>query len=496
MITKRQVAWGMGIAVAISILLHLPFLNLPPYSQHTWRQCTTLTVAENFYEEDMNIFLPRVNQRYEGNGITGSEFPLYEWLIAATYQVTGKAWWVHRIWSFLWTVLGAWAIAQISRRWWKSQASALLAFVFYLFSPELFYDGWIALPDPMALALVLTGFYYFDRWWETRKDRLLIPSAFFFILGGTIKLQYLGIGFLVLGMIVRDWKNLHLRIWLRLILFGGLVALIPIQWYRYSATLIQMNGLYDFGLDTKPAENLSQLLYVLKKNLLSDLPELLLGYVGTAGFLFLGFLFLRKGAGHRHPLFWPFLFFVLGFWGYHLMEIQVLEHHQYYMLPYLILLVPVAARGIDLLARNQWKFLGLFLGLQIILATARILPSRFANDDKMIPDAFWNTESREALRRAVPDDALIMTGPDESITINLFFLHKKGWGYNNKSMIMDTLYGSGKPNIEDAINRGCKYLITSDSHQDLMDLGVQPYLKDQIYYTDGFSVYALKPREE
>lgn len=496
MLTKRQIGWGMGIALAISFLLHLPFLNLPPYSQHTWRQALTLAMAENFYEEGMNLFLPRVNQRFDGNGITGSQFPLYEWLIAASYFIFGKAWWVHRIWSFLWTALGAWAIAQITKRWWKSEVAGLIAFVLYLFSPELFYDGWIALPDPMALALVLCGFLQFDKWWEKESPTLLISSAVFFILGGAVKLQYLGIGFLAVGMVLRDWKQMDLKRWVKLIGFAIPVAAIPLAWYRYSAKLIRESGLYDFGLEMKPAESLRQLLYVLKKNFVSDIPELLLGYVGLAGFVFLAFLFIRKRAWNAHPLFWPFFIFILGFSAYHLLEIRVLEQHQYYMLPYLILMIPAAARGLELLSRNKLLILGSFLGLQMLLAATRMIPSRFANADKMIPEAFWNEASRTALQNCIPDDALIMTGPDESVCINFFFLHKKGWGYNDKSMLMDTSYGAGKPYIEDAINRGCRYLITSNAHQDLVKLGVQPYLKEQVFFRDEFSVYALEHTEE
>ncbi|MDX5468401.1 MAG: glycosyltransferase family 39 protein [Bacteroidota bacterium] len=151
----------MLAAIAIAFLLRVPFLNSPPYSQHTWRQAITLTVAENFYEEDMNLFTPRVNQRFDGDGITGSQFPLYEWLLAGTYHVFGKEFWIARIWSFLWTILGALAILHIANRWWKNEAVAFTAFVFFLFSPEVFYDGWIALPDLMALALVLWGYAAF-----------------------------------------------------------------------------------------------------------------------------------------------------------------------------------------------------------------------------------------------------------------------------------------------------------------------------------------------
>lgn len=75
---QKQILLGIGIALLLSLALHLPFINKPPYGQHVWRQTFTLAMAENFYEESMNIFTPRVNQRFDGDGITGAQFPLYE----------------------------------------------------------------------------------------------------------------------------------------------------------------------------------------------------------------------------------------------------------------------------------------------------------------------------------------------------------------------------------------------------------------------------------
>jgi hypothetical protein len=65
-------------SILLTIVLHLPFLNLPPKSIHVWRQSHSLAVARNFYREEMNIFKTRVDNRMDGDGITGSHFPTFE----------------------------------------------------------------------------------------------------------------------------------------------------------------------------------------------------------------------------------------------------------------------------------------------------------------------------------------------------------------------------------------------------------------------------------
>ncbi|MDX5319624.1 MAG: hypothetical protein LPK45_01055 [Bacteroidota bacterium] len=310
-----------------------------------------------------------------------------------------------------------------------------------------------------------------------------------------MKLQYLGIGFLVAGELLREWKRISLKEWGSWLVYGLVVLLPPLAWYAYSAKLIQESGLYDFGLQTKPAESLEQALYVLKKNILSDLPELLLGYIAFGGLLFILILALRKGRLTQHPLFLPLLIFALGFSLYHVLELRVLEHHQYYMLPYLTVMIPLAAKGLVLFSKNRHGLWLTFLGIEVVLCAFRMIPSRFAGD-KMIPQAFWNEASRNALQKAIPEDALIITGPDESVCINFYFLHKKGWGYNHASMLMDTTYGNGKPYIQDAIQRGCEYLVTTDELSTLQALGVQPYLQAQVFQAEEFFIYRLQDPEE
>lgn len=478
-------AWYVVVAL-VSLALHFPFFDLPPSSQHVWRQTMTLTVADNFLYEDLNILHPRVNQRYDGNGITGMHFPLYEWILAGLYQIFGNHFWLHRAWSWLLSILGAMALARITNQWFNQKMVGFTAFALFLFSPEVFYDGFIALPDIMALAFCLWGLERFFAYWESQSQRTLLLSAILFMLGGAVKLQYLGIGFLVLGVVIRDRSKLNLKQILNLSYFAAIAVIPVLAWYRYAKHMIQKSGLADVGLELKPAESLEQALYVLKKNFISDLPELMLGYVAFAGLLLVVFRMIRHKTIKHHPLTWPILMFVLGYSVYHLIELKVLEHHQYYMLPYLTVLTPFAALGVVYLSKGRMVLFTLLLTAQVVLCGLRMIPARFTHPNKHVPEAFMQQESRMKLVESLPKGALVMAGPDLSRTIYFYFLQTKGWGYGEESDLFFRL-NNGKTNLQDAIDRGCQFLILNENMKPSDEL--KPYLAKQHIQVEDIRIY-------
>lgn len=84
-VDAKMPRWFWPLLLSLNFLLSAPFFSLPPASVHVWRQCNTMAVARNFYEESMNILQPRVDRRNATNGVTGMQFPSYEWLVAGSY---------------------------------------------------------------------------------------------------------------------------------------------------------------------------------------------------------------------------------------------------------------------------------------------------------------------------------------------------------------------------------------------------------------------------
>ena len=59
---------------------------------HIVRQADTADVARNLYQVSMNPFYPRIHSRGNGSGISGMEFPVYNFAVASIYKLTHHDW--------------------------------------------------------------------------------------------------------------------------------------------------------------------------------------------------------------------------------------------------------------------------------------------------------------------------------------------------------------------------------------------------------------------
>lgn len=484
------------LALLLNVCLHLPFFNRPPESMHVWRQCNTLAVARNFYQEDMNIFQPRVDNRFETNGVTGMNFPLYEYSVGALYKVFGEQFWVHRVFSLLVLSLGALGLFYVVTALGRSLVMANLSAIALLFFPDLFYFGINALPDIMALSFMIWGLYFFIRWHakaiETGQsaDGWLLLSALFLMLCGLIKLYFLLIGGFIAGLIIPQFRfYLNIKYILRLGVFGLISVAVPMLWYKYSIDLIKKTGLADFGLEVRHETNISNAISILTQNIISDLPELILNYV-NALFVAIAAFYIYKTKAYKHKYFTAFLFFVIGAVLYHVAELKQMRHHSYYMMPYYPVLAIIAGYGAYKLFQIKPKVLLLLLLLSPVICSTRIISSRWANPNKLVPVELYNEDSRARLQQVVNDDELCIISGDVSNCIYFYFLNKKGFCYAGEEQLLQQL-DSGELRIANNISRGATTLyIQTDTDPARSPLA--PYLKTLLLKEGSFYVYRLK----
>jgi hypothetical protein len=112
------------------VLTHLPFMKLPAVGNHVWRQCNTLAVAKNYADESMNLLEPRVDKRFEKSGITGPQFPAYEYILACMYRTMGFSEHYHRWLSLIFTLLSVWAMHKVISHYTGNPVHAAAGSVF------------------------------------------------------------------------------------------------------------------------------------------------------------------------------------------------------------------------------------------------------------------------------------------------------------------------------------------------------------------------------
>lgn len=479
------------LTFSLSIALHVGFLNMPPKSMHLWRQCHTLAVTRNFFEEGMNIFEPKVDNRFDTDGITGSQFPSFEFGLASIYHLTGEHYWVQRTYCLLLHLFGILGIYLLTKKLTNNLFLANLSAWAYTWSPLLFYYAITALPDNIALPFSIWGLYFFMLWFEKyveKKEKYILQMLgcfFFTTLAGLTKIQYLALGFFILTYLIGQRKKMNAFNWTFFSLFGIAASGLSVGWYLYARWLIEKSGLTDFGLHFNPVKNVWEGFEILFSNLTSSLPESILNYSAFTCLL-AAIYFQIKIKSSNSTLKAPFLIWSCVFVMYHIIELGQMRHHDYYMMAYMPILAIFSAYGAFKLAISKFRNIALILILlQPVLAFVRIVPPRFwagENDEKSI---FYSKIQLDKLQKCTDNKSLCIIGPDDSRCIFFYFLHKKGFGFGEE--------GLSKEQMENYISRGAKFLYTSKN--DIFLKGeLNPYIDNKICMEGGFYVYSLKNR--
>lgn len=460
----RRYPWRwLLLTISLHLLFHLPFIHLPPCSIHVWRQCNTLAVARNFYEEDNNILQPRVDRRYDTDGVTGMQFPAYEWGLAQIYRISGEQYGVHRMWSLLISSLTLVLLFSFFSRYANDPLAGVLASWFLCWSPEWFYHSMNALPDILAMMCGIGALAACMQWRVQKSSGMLLLTVMMITLSGLIKIQFGIFGLVIVTILLQDFfRGIISRSMMVVWSVAGILSVtLVVSWYQYANALIEQSGLYDFVLQLRPVDGgFIEAFAIVRKNLISDLPELLLNYAGFL-LLLLGLLVWYRTGRERSWLIFPsFLLFVI----WYVLMLGQMKVHQYYMLPLLFLAAfPMLHASRWLIAKQKSAILCSLLLLMPLLAAIRILPARWLKDDLGIPTAFANQQQLHSLIAAVPAADRVITVPDKSGCIWLYFLHKKGFSYEDETLF-DKNTGNGASELTAYKNRGARWVYMPDDY--------------------------------
>jgi hypothetical protein len=116
------------------------------------------------------------------------------------------------------------------------------------------------------------------------------------------------------------------------------------------------------------------------------------------------------------------------------------------------------------------------------------VPARWGKSDLGISQTFSDNSKLIKLKSFLPNNAKVIAGPDESGCIYLYFLHKKGYGYERATQL--TELKDGKLLLENYIYRGAEYLITSDALDIKNEMLINHY--DSIIQYNEFYIVKLK----
>ena len=469
----------------LSLLMHKPHLQKEIVSIHAWRQTQTQSTIISFLEEDFNILNPKRNDRGNGSGIFRMEFPLMQWVVAGISKFSGNVLLTTRTCMFLTGLLSVLGMYFLLFLLFGKPLPAIAGAWAFNFAPAFFYYTINPLPDNAALCCGIWGLAAFLFWTKNKNWITLLFSAMLLSLSALCKLPFM-LYFSFPGIfLLREWYEGEKKSPFRIILLT-IPALLPLAWYVKVIPTWKGNGIVGGVLDHPVS--LGNYLDFAVHHLVSTLPELLLNYASLPFFL-CGLFLLWKNKSSKKRLFLPFLMLGISILFYFFFELNMIEKiHDYYLFPFYPILFIITCYGIIQWSTFKPVFFKGLLFLLILLMPLTAWLRMHKRWDENSPG--FNKDLlvyKDQLRKAVPDDELCIAGNDMSHFIFFYYIHKKGWGFDNDMIDLSQM--------QNMIKKGAKYLYSDCRVVDGSE-NMKPYLDSLIFEAGSIKVFRLKTQAQ
>jgi hypothetical protein len=294
--------------LGFSLLVHLPGINSPLLDYHAYRQCQTAMMARNYARHGMHFLSPEVDM-YGPAVRTGTEFPIYSFLLALLYKASGIHEFLGRLLSCLFAAWGAVYLYRFVRRRLAERVALASALVMCVIPVHLYFTRGVQ-PEPMALWGLLGFLFYWDRWLGSDRVADWLRALALASLGPLLKLPFIYLVVPLGGWMASErfgrsaMKKPAVVAWLAVVF--GLTA----GWYAYAKTAPVSI------LPLTLREHLQNLRSILtwalwQDHFVSRFPELCATYSGCLLIIVGAWqLWKRREAWDAHWRFWFFWFFV------------------------------------------------------------------------------------------------------------------------------------------------------------------------------------------
>jgi hypothetical protein len=415
--------------------------NPPLEVSHNWRQTTVTMVARNFLEVDNNILYPRVDFAGEKTGITGMEFPIFNYSIYIVSEVFGYAHWYGRLINLIFSSFGLWFFYLLIKKYFKPDA-AFNATIILLFSIWFSFSRKI-MPDTFSMSLIISCIYFGSNYLENKgnpnKFWNLIFYTLLLTLGALAKLPsaYILIVFLILFL---D-KEISTQ---RKLLFSiaSFLAIIPVTiWYFYwFPHLVSTYDFWHFSMGKSLSEGATEIIEQLPLAL-ERFYNNALKYIGFFVFIVgLSFSIIKKNKA-------LLAIFGLSFIGYLIIILkagQIFTHHNYYIIPFVPIMALIAGYGL-----SQIKNKKIVITLLIVIAAEGVLNQQ--HDINIHTKSIALLDLEQHLNSVSNKDDLILINSNDYPT-PIYFSHHKGWSLSNEKI-------NNKSNVEELKVKGLKHII-------------------------------------
>ncbi len=406
--------------------------NPPLEIGHNWRQTITAMIARNLPEYNFNVLYPRVDFTGNNSGISGSEFPFFQAIIAFFQYCFGYSHWYGRLINLLISTWGAWNLYNIVKTAFNKRL-AINTTVIFLFSVWFSFSRKI-MPDTFSIALMLLGARQLQLYWYRTHGINLIFAFLGISLSILCKLPAIAwLATLVFLITQKTPSSLHKKQFhasLAVFLTSVLATLPGLLWYFYWVP--KLNVHFQLFYPKQLLEGFREILP--HWSLLLEKFYFTAFYSFTALLLFcLGIIFLIQSRTYRFNQFkYVLVAFLCTFFLFILKTGDVFPKHTYYIIPFVPFMSFIAALGIEFIRKKivtkahskSRKWLSILPSFLVLIAASEAFLNQI-HELSIKPTELYKLEL-EKIGTHLPKDASVISNagvnPQE-----LYFLNKKGW---------------------------------------------------------------------
>lgn len=439
-------AFNMILVLILLGGFYIRTLNLetPLLDVHSWRQTQTAMFARNFYQYGYNIFLPQIDWAGDAPGYIEAEFQLYPYLVAILYKFFGVKEVLGKLLSAMFSILGAYFLYLLSRRFFNLTTSYLVLICF-LVSPLNVFFSRTFMPEATMLFFSISSIYFFVVFSEENKDKYLLLSALMTTGAFLVKIPTVHI-LLPLFYLALCRFGFRAFINLKLYLFLFLIFAPTTLWYVWAYQLGKMSGLtvniWNIGTDkwgnlavwTDPTFYtviLNRIHYSILTPILT--PFAILGF----------FIKCRKKEEYVFHL------WILAVVIYFFAAAIGNKVHSYYQLPIIPALSVLAIKGLSVLFNERIKDMlfyraSSFLTIVILISFA-VLSYVYIKPSYQIMWPFYYA-AQEVKEHAKKDDLILVA--DWSYPEVLYYSERKGYHINPWETTPEVVEGYTKDKVK------------------------------------------------
>lgn len=425
--------------IILFFIIRLHGITRPPLEfAHNWRQTTVCMVSRNFLEIDANIFYPRLDIAGEKTGITGMEFPVFNYLIYVFSKIFGYEHWYGRLINLFISSFGIWYFYKLLQKYFSLEIAKYAAFIL-LFSIWFSYSRKI-MPDTFSMSFIIAALYhgtnYFDR---SNKSINLILYILFASIGILSKLPSAYLLTVFIFFILNDTFSFKSKLYF--IVVNVLLILFPAFWYFYWVPhLVQTYNFWHFFMGKSIVEGFNEICIYWSDTFKKFY---------SSAIKYIAFIFFIAGlivAFYNNKRVYIYIFSIC-FFSFFLVICKAgwtFAHHDYYIIPFVPVMCLFAAFSLSLI---KFKFL-------VYVSLLAVGIEGFVNQkhDFRIKENFGNLEKLEKSLDSFTTKSDLILINSGLFPTPMYFAHRKGWVETNEK-ILDKDY------MRAAIGLGLKYVV-------------------------------------